>query len=57
MTINFRAAYICVSKSRHADKENLTSVESWNKTFHIEEWDDPMEPMDKMPLLRIKICI
>jgi len=28
-----------------------TSVESWNKTLHIEAWDDPMEPMDKIPLL------
>jgi hypothetical protein len=28
-----------------------TSVESCNKTLHIQAWDDPMEPMDKMPLL------
>ena len=28
-----------------------TSVESWNKTLHIEAWDDPIEPIDKIPLL------
>ena len=28
-----------------------TSVESCNKTLHIEAWDDPIEPMDKIPLL------
>jgi len=26
-------------------------VEFCNKTLHIEAWDDPMEPMDKIPLL------
>jgi hypothetical protein len=28
-----------------------TSVESCNKTLHIQAWNDPMEPMDKVPLL------
>jgi hypothetical protein len=37
-----------VSRSEHILP---TSVESCNKTLHIEAGNDPMEPMDKIPLL------
>jgi hypothetical protein len=33
------------------DMIEATSVESCNKTLHIQAWDDLIEPMDKIPLL------
>jgi len=43
--------YVDVEANAEALMLRATSVESWNKTLHIEAWDDPMEPMDKMSLL------
>ena len=38
-------------RCRRGENYQPTSVESCNKTLHIEAWDDPIEPMDKIPLL------